>query len=658
MKRNSLFFMVIILFFSIFPFSKSSAAISEPQVQVKLVNYIGNQPQLSLEIHGEFFITNHNLRLLDKKTYVAKVENGKISLFDGSTKLITVDQLELTPVSYTNYLEVNNRPYLGSFRFVVEQAKYIRPINTVYLEDYLKGVVPFEMMASWNKEALKSQAVAARSYAIGYLSRVIDDTINYQVYGGYAWHPNTDAAVNETYGEVLRQNGRLVSTVFSASNGGRTESNANAWGSTALSYLPIKTDTFDAKTPWQFTIKKQQINSSSLNLKKPSLWWNTTTEMDRSLTSTMKNWLFQNGYAGKDIKIVSIPKLILHTPTSGGRVSKGDITIEFYVKDSVNKDGELVLQKVEYVNIPATRIRAMIGNRVILSYLVTKQSETNDSFTLHGFGDGHGVGLSQWGAKNRADAGHSYREILNFYYDGTTIVKDYAERHQASGTTPQPVVKEDSSVSTIQPVQKEEPPASTTIQPVEKEDTLKDTNQPVVTTPIKPATPAKKPVIDKKAPIISQVKVTSDQTKKKATISFHTNESGKVTIYIKNAQGKILHYLLKDSSIKAGSIKKEYNFSSLANGTYFVGIAAVDSSNNRASTLPSFTVKKPAPVVKTKTGKVNATKLNVRAAATTKAKVIGSLKKNQTVTIVTTSGSWHKIKYGKSYGYVSKSYIK
>ena len=650
--------MVIILFFSIFPFSKSSAAISEPQVQVKLVNYIGNQPQLSLEIHGEFLITNHNLRLLDKKTYVAKVENGIISLFEGSTKLITVDQLELTPVSYTNYLEVNNRPYLGSFRFVVEQAKYIRPINTVYLEDYLKGVVPFEMMASWNKEALKSQAVAARSYAIGYLSRVIDDTINYQVYGGYAWHPNTDAAVNETYGEVLRQNGRLVSTVFSASNGGRTESNANAWGSTALSYLSIKTDTFDAKTHWQFTIKKQQINSSSLNLKKPSLWWNTTTEMDRPLTSTMKNWLLQNGYAGKDIKIVSIPKLILHTPTSGGRVSKGDITIEFYVKDSVNKDGELVLQKVEYVNIPATRIRAMIGNRVILSYLVTKQSETNDSFTLFGLGDGHGVGLSQWGAKNRADAGHSYREILNFYYDGTTIVKDYAERHQASGTTPQPVVKEDPSVSTIQPVQKEESPAGNTIQPVEKEDTLKDTNQPVVTTPIKPATPAKKPVIDKKAPIISQVKVTSDQTKKKATISFHTNESGKVTIYIKNAQGKILHYILKDSSIKAGSIKKEYNFSSLANGTYFVGIAAVDSSNNRASTLPSFTVKKPAPVVKTKTGKVNATKLNVRAAASTKAKVIGSLKKNQTVTIVTTSGSWHKIKYGKSYGYVSKSYIK
>jgi len=105
-----------------------------------------------------------------------------------------------------------------------------------------------------------------------------------------------------------------------------------------------------------------------------------------------------------------------------------------------------------------------------------------------------------------------------------------------------------------------------------------------------------------------------------------------------------------------GTIKREYNFSSLANETYHVGIIAVDSSNNRASTLPSFTVKKSTPV--TKTGKVTATKLNVRSTASTKAKVVGSLKKNQTVTIVSTSGSWHKIKFGKSYGYVTKSYIK
>ncbi|WP_438825624.1 SH3 domain-containing protein [Neobacillus drentensis] len=84
-------------------------------------------------------------------------------------------------------------------------------------------------------------------------------------------------------------------------------------------------------------------------------------------------------------------------------------------------------------------------------------------------------------------------------------------------------------------------------------------------------------------------------------------------------------------------------------------MSATDTSKNRASVTTTFTVKK---VVKTKTGKVTVSRLNVRSSASTKSKVIGSLKKNQTVTIVSTSGSWHKIKYGKTTGYVSKSYIK
>lgn len=608
---------------------------TEPKIQVKLVNYIGNQTQLSLKIHGEYLISNQNIRLLDGKTYVAKVENGEISLFDGSSKLTTVNKLELSPVTYTNYLSINNRPYLGTFQFIAENSKYIRPINTVYFEDYLKGVVPFEMMASWNKEALKAQAIAARSYAAGYLSKVIDDTINYQVYGGYAWHPNSTAAVDETNGEVLKLNGRLISTVFSASNGGKTESNTNAWGSSALSYLPIKEDPFDAKTPWSFSIKKQQIDTSSLDLKNSSIWWNQTKETDSTLTKTMTAWLNQNGYAGKDIKIVSVPTLSLHTPTSGGRMSKGDISIEFFVKDVVNQNGELILQKVEYKNTTASRIRAMIGNRVILSYLISNTNETPESITISGLGDGHGVGLSQWGAKNRADAGQSYREILGFYYEGASLVKEYSEREQISDL-----------------VTLNEPQISVNIE------------KPVVQVPVyktpQPTAPVTKQVIDKKAPIISQVKISVDNSKKKASLTFKTDETAKVTVYIKNAQGKILTYLTKDTSTKAGIIQKQYDFSKLPNGNYYAGIIAIDGSNNRSSTLPSFSVKIPAPAktVKLKTGQVTATKLNVLSTASSKGKVIGSLKKKQTVTIVSTSASWHKVKYGKSYGYVPVKYVK
>ncbi|MFL6562318.1 MAG: SH3 domain-containing protein, partial [Bacillus sp. (in: firmicutes)] len=160
---------------------------------------------------------------------------------------------------------------------------------------------------------------------------------------------------------------------------------------------------------------------------------------------------------------------------------------------------------------------------------------------------------------------------------------------------------------------------------------------------------------DKTAPKFSSVKASVDNKKNKAYISFKTNETAKVTVYIKNSSGKILSYLKKDVLIKAGTINQEYNTNSLGNGKYSVVMSATDTSKNHSSVTTTFEVKK---VVKTKTGKVTVTRLNVRASASTKSKVIGTLKKYQTVTIVSTTGSWNKIKYGKKTGYVSKKYIK
>src|SRR4051812_40643032 len=239
-------------FFSLFNLiiTGASADTLEPKVQVKLVNYIGNQSQLTITPTGDYLVQDSNIRLTSGKPYLVRYDSNKVSLVDGSTVLFQADSLNLLPAMETNSLTINNRPYLGSFHFIPESSKYVRPINDVFMEDYLKGVVPFEMMAGWNKEALKAQAVAARTYALSYINRVMDDTINYQVYGGYAWNPNSTAAVDETKGEVLKSNGRLISAVFSASNGGKTESNANVWGTSPVPYLTVKTDEFDAKTPW------------------------------------------------------------------------------------------------------------------------------------------------------------------------------------------------------------------------------------------------------------------------------------------------------------------------------------------------------------------------------------------------------------------------
>jgi len=709
LNRIIVSFLSFFLLFNLF-ISGASADTIEPKLQIKLVNYIGNQTQLTIKPTGDYLVQGSNLRLTNGTSYVVKYDNNRIILLEGSTTLIQSDSVNLIPSLETNYLTINNRPYLGSFRFIPENSKYVRPINEVFIEDYLKGVVPFEMMASWNKEALKSQAVAARTYALSYFNRVMDDTINYQVYGGYAWHPNSTAAVDETKGEVLKSNGRLISAVFSASNGGKTESNANVWGTSPVSYLTIKTDEFDAKTAWKYSVKKQQIDPTIQS-------WDQMKEFDTTITTSIKSWMLTHGYAGKEIKITAIPILSLNTPTSGGRVSKGDITIEFFTKDKVDQNGKFLPQKIEYKNVSATQIRAMVGIRAMLSYLVTNITQTSDNITVSGLGDGHGVGLSQWGAKNRADAGQEYNEILAFYYDGTTLTKEYTERPQ-SVVQPSPEPIDQAEVPTTAPIVIETPPADTTAPQISAVNVnvdnakskavisfktnekakisvyIKDStgkiltylSQDALTEPgtinkeyntstlangkyyagiiaidgsnnrasTLPSFEVKKivPVKDTTAPKISSVKTSINNTTNKASLTFNTNETSKLTVYIKDSKGKILTYLKKDALTKAGAIKLDYSTNSYANGKYTVAILTVDTSNNKSSATASFEVKK------VKTGKVLVSLLHVRTSASSKAKIIGTIKKSQTVTILSSSRGWYRISYGKLTGYVPQTAVK
>ncbi|MDQ7861576.1 SpoIID/LytB domain-containing protein [Peribacillus frigoritolerans] len=137
---------------------------------------------------------------------------------------------KVIPVKPDSSLSINGRPYQGSFSFTAEDG-YIRPINTVYMEDYLKGVVPLEMPALWHAEALKAQAIAARTYALRHQSTIIDDTVSYQVYGGAAGHYRTNSAIEQTKGMVIKHDGEIIEAFFSSSNGGMTESNSNVWSS-------------------------------------------------------------------------------------------------------------------------------------------------------------------------------------------------------------------------------------------------------------------------------------------------------------------------------------------------------------------------------------------------------------------------------------------
>ena len=124
-------------------------------------------------------------------------------------------------------------------------------ICTMDIEEYLRGVVPAEMPSKSLVEALKTQAVAARTYAMSKLGSDrpydVDDTTTYQAYIPHAVTLSSDIAIHDTAGQVLKYNGKLISAVYSASNGGRTRSAKERWG-TAYPYLPAQDDPYNERS--------------------------------------------------------------------------------------------------------------------------------------------------------------------------------------------------------------------------------------------------------------------------------------------------------------------------------------------------------------------------------------------------------------------------
>jgi stage II sporulation protein D len=184
----------------------------------------------------------------------------KVSLAPGilslKPKLVVAGQPALQP-PFTfvgkQPLVVDGRPYRGKI-VVSTDGKQLQVVDTVGLEAYLKGVVPSEMPSGWPAEALKAQAVAARSYALANLTKgrgfdLYGDTRS-QVYGGLDAEATTASdAVDATKGQVVLYNGKVADTLFFSTSGGRTASAADATGA-AVPYLVPVADPYDSLSPY------------------------------------------------------------------------------------------------------------------------------------------------------------------------------------------------------------------------------------------------------------------------------------------------------------------------------------------------------------------------------------------------------------------------
>lgn len=366
-------------------------------------------------------ITDSLKNSLAKQVYLKKNQNYQLNISNGKISLKgikTYNTLRVVPEKYStkNVLKIAGKPYLGNVNFAIESG-YIRPTNeSIPFEDYLKGVVPNEMPASWHVEALKAQAVAARTYSVKSIGKVVPDTTAFQVYGGYNWYTNSTKAVDATKGKVLKYNNQLISATYYSSNGGYTEASEEVWGN-ALPYLVAKKDTKDPVNAWTLKLSKKQLGTT-LTASTAASEWSKAKEANAADLAGLKSWLLKNKEtAASDMRIASISSLTFSGKTKGQRAKTVSIKLNYHLK---NKTGTYTVNKSTTASMKMTEFRTVMGATKVKSTFASVKNNTND-FTISGKGYGHGIGMSQYGAKARAESGNSYSSILSFYYPGTKL---------------------------------------------------------------------------------------------------------------------------------------------------------------------------------------------------------------------------------------------
>ncbi len=444
-----------------------SMASDKSIIRVKLS--VGSTSSLSFSLSGNYGIEADSSQNLSSGDYAAKIENGVVKLYKGSTLVCsgsTVKVVERKPSSGYNYATIKTTTYgtnnyRGNIEFRISSGSLL-VVNHVYLEYYLYGVVPHEMSNSWPLEALKSQAVAARTYAVRYMgSGTYDllDTSASQVYRGYnPSYTNAIRAVDETAKKVLVSNGSLVETYYSASNGGYTDIPQHVWTSSAtlLPYHVILPDPYDTQNTWSnqevLILPKTLGKESDIAykvMKDGSMVAGSTTlsaNMTRYLKMTALPAVKAKGYMAdvtSDIQIIGFDRLLAHTYEGNhglkdytGKSScvcfyKADVTMRVKASRKATAD-EKEQTGLSYIEEPVTVTFTIdmheLDNSSGLYQSFTNTSlrlfvveETSSSWNLYHRRYGHGIGLSQRGAQERAKAGQTYAQILTFYYPNTTF---------------------------------------------------------------------------------------------------------------------------------------------------------------------------------------------------------------------------------------------
>ena len=327
-----------------------------------------------------------------------------------------------------------NQTYYGGFEYRRASGDDITVVNVVSMDDYIKGVIPYEMSPSWPIEALKAQALCAKSYAVTCIGKHnsqgfdLCNTTDCQVYyGTKTATDNSDSAVEAVSGLYVLYNGEVAETYYHASSGGWTEDAKNIWG-TDIPYLKAVEDTYLTELrPYSFSITLSEVTS-------------ILQGKGYDVTDIIDFYVSEYTSAGNVREITFVQsngetlvfsgeraRTCLNTSSSTKRINSHRYTVstdaQLYVNGTVpdkaigqyyaiGGDGSTSV-------FSGSQLYAVNGNKTTSQ--IDMSGSGSGQYVISGTGSGHNIGMSQCGARDMANQGFTYDQIIQFYFTGVQV---------------------------------------------------------------------------------------------------------------------------------------------------------------------------------------------------------------------------------------------
>ncbi|MBO2516561.1 MAG: hypothetical protein CW338_04675 [Clostridiales bacterium] len=641
-----------------------------------------NSPlSVQLTIRGTYYVNNDSsFALKDGSTVVVKIDSksGKLTLVtDAGTRsmgtaftLVRKNVDEFTGVKIAQARKPGNL-YPADFTFtsVSDSGSYVLyAIASMYIEDYLCGVVPYEIGDSSPVEALKAMAVVGRTYVMrkkkGTSSRIYDvvDTPTDQVYNGtYSGYTRSKQAVLDTKGIVLLYKGSFAATFCTASNGGQTEAAVNAWGGTGYDYLTVKDDPYDLVSAGK---KKSFVVSSGAK--------QSNSTLNTLLTNKLKK-LYGSGASLSGIYEIEFSEPRYPAP------SRLYMKMTFFVTYTINgasRYGELpfeIFSELESqlgMDINSSRNELWYADRTASGWTVTARRS------------GHGIGMSQYGAIEMGNAGLTFCDILGFYFSGcdqvtyTLTGRDSALHDQQGSVITARVNTVSSSLNLRYRASTSaavliEIPKNTIIEITERGDEwchtsyrghdgyvmtkYLDFDYPVMQRTAAPAsTPTAAPTATQTAAPVQTPQTVQNYGRvntSSSSLNLRQTVGGKVIGYI--PRGTVIPLL----ELTGSWYRTTYNGKSgYVSKTYIVPLTVQPLQTPDAVQTAAPV---PTPSAAALTAKVNTSSgsLNLRSSGSTSGRILRTIPKGATVTVLEKGGTWSRISYSGTTGYVMSKYL-